>query len=235
LLRRSPATHLGSGDKDDHANIPTYFRGSDEPLTVVIPNYRLSHHPDHPERIDQVHPTHILDVVRALLWMKASARGPLEVHLAGHSCGAHILSFILCNLDGLELHLTREEMDLLAALRDDVVGYAFLDGIYDLPDMIEEYPDYAFFVEKAFGDDRSLWSAASVTRLPGVTIDTSKRLLVAHSREDELLTTRQSKLWFNFLSDKAPVTYDEVTLQGKHDASLQNEQLGVLLARFINP
>jgi len=143
------------------------------------------------------------------------------------------LSFVLCNLEGLDSQLTQDELELFASLRNDVVGYAFLDGIYDLVDMIDEYPDYAFFVEKAFGNDRALWTAASVTRVPGVTIDMSKRLLVAHSREDELLTTRQSKLWFDFLSDKAEVTFDEVTLQGKHDECLQNEQLGVLLSRFI--
>jgi kynurenine formamidase len=185
-----------------------------------------------------MHPTHILDVFRSLLFLlhldgrPRTGNSPSSVYLAGHSCGAHILSFMLAGLSGLHSHLSKHEVSVISTLQTLITGYVFLDGIYDVEDLVVEYPSYAFFVEKAFGD-KAAWEAGSIKQL---RLDQhQQRLLVAHSRDDDLLTTRQSRNWYELVkSAGAKVEWDENTLKGKHDECLQNEGLGQLLRRFMN-
>lgn len=151
--------------------------------------------------------------------------------------------------------ITATDRTELVALLAKVKGYGFLDGIYDLSGLIAEYPGYDFFVHKAFGVTEG-WAEASVSTLDqqGVekqleTLDggakdlKGKKLLVAHSKEDELLTERQSRLWERWLKDVVWIPsrsadgpglwYDDTTLQGTHDGCLQHEGLGKLLASLV--
>ncbi len=194
-----------------------------------------------PEREDVHHPTHIQDIYRSLLFLahldgqtEQSWPKPNRIWIAGHSCGAHILSHILVDLPEVTDGLTTSEQQALPALKALISGYAFLDGIYDLPDLIEEYPDYAGFVTEAFGSP-STWPAASINRVSDLQSLPSVPLLVAHSAQDELLTTRQSKLWLEFLQKHSrSARWDEQTLQGKHDDCLQDSGLGVLLQQLMS-
>ncbi len=187
--------------------------------------------------MDVIHPTHIIDVFRCLLFLLYVDGPPTgerqsQVYLAGHSCGAHILSFILAGLPGLHSHLSKHEVSVIPTLQSLITGYVFLDGIYDLEDLVNEYPSYASFVEKAFGGSEA-WAAGSVKHLR--LEQPQQQLLVAHSRDDDLLTTRQSRNWFELLkAEGANVKWDDETLHGKHDECLQNEGLGKLLRQFMN-
>lgn len=289
------------GDKSDHSNIPAIlppFLSSEQlsNLLIAIPNYRLSHSPAHPEREVNVHPIHILDTVRSVIWLadqgnmegildedlegsKGKAMEIGEIYLVGHSCGAHIISHILVGLPHIPIRndpssndassssptlnetnsISSPERTALSAMLRKVRGYGFLDGIYDLGDLIDEYASYEFFVVKAFGDKEN-WSKGSVssldrgelkTQLDGLAENNDgeaahiegKKMLVAHSKEDELLTERQSRLWEKWLRDVAKISpqeegkdglwYDNETLQGTHDGCLQHEGLGKLLGSLL--
>ena len=280
----------GRGDKSEHGDLPLRLssqisESQSQNLVIAVPNYRLSHHPDHPDRITTVHPIHELDVARSLLWLcdpknissylgagpESSRETEIEsIYMAGHSCGATILSNILFLLPNIpvvpqmmimiwpppppgppsQTSWTPEEKERLLSIVRKVRGMAFLDGIYDLNDLIVEYPSYEFFVEKAFGTDSSVggsWDQASVSKqsvgsLPIEVWDLLKaengpRLVVAHALEDELLSERQSVDWYNWLKgvlgDTDRLVYDNASLVGSHDGSLQHEGLGVLLAKLV--
>ena len=186
-----------------------------------------------------------------------------SIYLAGHSCGAHILSnmvFLLPNVRISQSASTPAESDTtwsstertkLLQLLPKIKGLAFLDGIYDLNDLLDEYPGYEFFVEKAFGTDGKAgedWDKACVPKqapetLPGETCDWLKsrdgpKLFVAHAMEDELLSERQSLGWHKWLAalvgESNRLAYDNSTLIGSHDGSLQHEGLGHFLAKVVN-
>lgn len=125
-----------------------------------------------------------------------------------------------------------------------------MDGIYDLNDLIEEYPGYEFFVEKAFGTDSTaggVWDQTSVPKQPVdglpqevwglLKAEDGPRVVVAHALEDELLSERQSLKWYAWLKeglgDAERLVYDNASLIGSHDGSLQHEGLGVLLAKLV--
>ncbi|KAI5452060.1 hypothetical protein NCC49_001001 [Naganishia albida] len=239
-----------TGDKSDHADIPTllahhhHARGGTALLplpTIIVPNYRLSAHPDHPTRAAVLHPTHIHDVARCLAYLVRDWRAWPEVRnvvLVGHSCGAHILSHLVCgNIPAAA-----------AAAVDELVGrttaLGFLDGIYSLRALIAEYPAYRFFVEAAFGaDPRAIWEAGDVF-VPGEESSSSprrlpehvQRIVVAHATEDELLTPAQGKLWLAYLRHVGlgrVVEWDQTTLRGTHDGCLHNDSLAELLCKLL--
>jgi hypothetical protein len=176
-----------------------------------------------------------------------------SIYLSGHSCGSHILSnlvFLLPNVptssEQSVTSWTTEERGKLLTIVKQTKGIAFLDGIHDLLDLVTEYPSYEFFVEKAFGTSSQDWDKASVSTqsiedLPENTVNLLKsqqapKIVVAHATQDELLSERQSRTWFEWLRDlkgEEGLSYDNTTLVGSHDGCLQHEGLGILLARLF--
>jgi kynurenine formamidase len=203
------------------------------------------------------------DNIGRYLGIKTGSCRVKSIYLAGHSCGAHILSYMVFLLPNIQISqgtLTDSEYDTtwssdernkMAQLLPKIKGLAFLDGIYDLSDMLDEYPGYEFFVEKAFGTggeagedwDKACVPKQAVEDLPSETCDWLKsregpKLFVAHAMEDELLTERQSLGWYKWLTtlvgESGRLAYDNSTLIGSHDGSLQHEGLGHLLAKLVN-
>ncbi|KAJ9098724.1 hypothetical protein QFC21_004372 [Naganishia friedmannii] len=213
----------------------------------MVPNYRLSYHPDHPERATTLHPTHILDIARFFNWLitqwadeksGSSWNSIRNVYLVGHSCGAHILSHIFFSLPTPlptisipSKTLTTLQDNLLALLRK-TRGAAFLDGIYDLPALVAEYPTYSFFADAAFGPDQE-------KRIPPravMDVLEGTRVVVAHATEDELLSPMQGKMWVDYLIDVGlgeQTVWDESTLRGTHDGCLHHAGLGELLYKLV--
>jgi hypothetical protein len=101
-------------------------------------------------------------------------------------------------------------------LRHRILGLVCIDGIFDLVELLREYPDYVDFVQGAFGDDERVYEQESVTRwvMPATAASKAEeekekeekeksrnmvRFLVLHSREDDLLSVRQSQLFATHL------------------------------------
>ncbi|GHJ87373.1 hypothetical protein NliqN6_3775 [Naganishia liquefaciens] len=257
-----------SGDKSDHADLPSLVadafarHGATAPRplpTILIPNYRLSTHPDFPDRQAVVHPTPIHDVARAFEAFTADddewRRGEIaRVVWAGHSCGAHILSHLLLNPS------TTTTTTFLPGMMDKVIlprthAVAFLDGILNVRALAREYPDYVFFIDAAFGaDPGKRWqgadafeeddqppSSSSSSSSRSVTPPTAalrgiRKWLVAHASEDELLTPAQGQLFRDHLCASGfadVVEWDEQTLRGTHDGCLHDRGVGELLYRLF--
>lgn len=167
--------------------------------------------------------------MRSLLWLTKSYNvqkysgsqtdssaltdGPLKprdrlrsVYMAGHSCGAHILSNLVFLLPGVPRRKAQtaitleyppppmpapsstsiaphEEKELLTLLQTKVKGLGFLDGILDLVSLIDQYPDYADFVRGAFGEPGEgieNWIKPSVPLLKSREVPDEIRRLLAH-------------------------------------------------------
>lgn len=285
------------GDKSEHSDLADRVGAQvsaekAKHLVIAVPNYRIGQHPDHPGRADVKHPTHALDCMRSILWLSDSKnvakytqsnrqeglnhdieRQVDSVYIAGHSCGAHILSNILFLLPGVPAyHIAMtlqwpppplpppsptsasidEKEQLLKLVQTKIKGLAFLDGILNLVDLIDEYPAYKGFTESAFGEpgpDNQRWIQPSipllrtqdlpeqVLELLGDQSRSGPKLIVAHATEDELLSPRQDTEWFKWLEQtfgsSSKLLYDDTTLQGSHHGCLQHDGVGKLLANLV--
>ena len=130
---------------------------------VAIPNYRLSTEPG------VVHPDHAEDALQAIRHI-----GYSHIVVVGHSAGAHMAAW------------------LAAESHDFIKGFVGLQGIYDIPSLVSEWPTYReWFIEAAFGGEEG-WAGASPTRRPVVS---NAPWLVVHASGDELVDGGQSSLW----------------------------------------
>jgi len=135
-------------------------------------DYRLS-----PEVKDPAHMQDCLDGIAAL----KREHTITQITLVGHSCGAFLAGQIA-------LHLSVRQ----------IVG---VEGIYDLQELVDEYPSYAGFVGEAFGTN---WPQIPWEKLP--------LAYVVQSPDDELLSMRQSLRRGNL-----------VLASGKHDEVFESK------------
>ncbi|RKP14807.1 Alpha/Beta hydrolase protein, partial [Piptocephalis cylindrospora] len=159
----------------DHAAHP-------DQLAVAIPAYRLSLAPDWPQ-----HPAHLDDLTQALTHL--SSQGVTRLHLIGHSCGATLAAQL--TLD----HRIPPNLQL-----QSVAG---IEGIYDLPALVNDFPSYAdHFVNDAFGKDPAQWTKASPAHMilsPSACFAPIPWLLI-QSMEDELINLTQTSLFAHALA-----------------------------------
>lgn len=155
-------------------------------------NYRLSPYPSHPKDPSSPgdlsrnvrHPSHLLDVSRALLFLDGKYRISNRYILAGHSAGA-TLAF---QLNNWYLPDTQLPQPLC------VLG---ISGIYDFEAFIashSEIPVYQELIDNAF-PNKSLWGQASphTSHLPGTPKwQHATAVIISHSGEDELVEKAQA-------------------------------------------
>lgn len=196
-VKTDPTTHpallANTESKSDFREtlVPSLLKHTELPLAVL--EYRLSP--------DSQHPAH-LDDVQAGLSLLSSADDALlpgeqgtpawnrsRLVLLGHSVGA-----FMC----LQLLLGPPPSGSKASALDpriqSRIEAAFLiDGIYDLPSLLEEYPSYRSFVQEAFGEDaKGAYEVESPARWPVRSSVLSRtEMHVLHSRQDELLSLAQ--------------------------------------------
>jgi len=152
------------------------------------------------------HPAHDQDVVDALLYLLSEdcSCPTTSFTIIGHSCGAFLACSAAAN----------------PSIKPYVKALICLDGIYNLSYLKEEYPDYSSFLEQAFGKDELRWPKLDHKALDGIPI------LVAHSREDELLSLKQPREFYAMLGErKVDTVFNADTLKGKHDELLDQEEV----------
>ena len=161
------------GRKEDYRDLAR--RLTLKNLCVALVDYRLSH--------QAKHPAPVLDLEKALGKMKLPERcDHRRLFLAGHSAGAHLIAF----------WATRNA-------NADVRGLIGIEGIYDLPKLIEAKPAYADqFVRAEFGPPEK-WPTASPARLPMIS---RSPWLVIHSRADELVDATQATTFRDHLQSE---------------------------------
>ncbi|GAA5836410.1 hypothetical protein JCM11251_007073 [Rhodosporidiobolus azoricus] len=187
-----------SESKDDftHTLVPNLLKHVELPLAVL--EYRLA--PTSP------HPAQINDVVSGLELLTNPALLPCEggqarwnrrdLIVAGHSAGA----FMAASLVLQPPSLPASTFSVPPSLRQSIVSIICIDGIYDLPSLLDEYPTYSSFVNDAFGLDPATLAAESPARWGLYDEHEAERkqavrVLVLHSVEDELLSLRQPRVF----------------------------------------
>lgn len=219
--------------------MPTVLKLTNLPLAVL--EYRLT-----PE---VAHPAHINDVVSGLSLLTSSTlleceggsakwdRGNLA--LAGHSVGA----FLCCQL-ALEPPSTLKSFSVPSSVRESIKSIVIIAGIYDLNDMLEEYPDYASWTEEAIGLDKENLAIESVSNWKMYEDEAGRKLrvFVVSGKEDELVSERQADLMVKRLKEmlgnreeaiEKRLKVDYETVKGTHDSMLHQDEIPRLWADWV--
>lgn len=199
-------------------------------------NYRLSAAPWHPKYPSNPadparnarHPDHINDVLAAILHLQETYRFEDRYLLVGHSCGACL---------ALQVAMKRywgQQYESTPALELNVVpplAILGIEGLYDLPALVEWHSDRPFyhdFVAAAFGPDKAAWKTVSPTSADFKnTWEDGKLVVIAHSREDELVEWEQPELVMKSLhaqgfQDSGSRRTKLLEMKGKHDQVWQD-------------
>jgi len=148
-----------------------------------------------------------------------------NIQLAGHSCGAHILTSIL-----LDSGLLYPSQSLVSAVK----SVSLSDGLYDLDLLLSTWPGYRSFMEPTFGDHPE-FRKFSPTSYP--VRDNSRHIqwLIIHSTGDELVDLPQSKrIYEHLLNLGATVANNWTSLHGKHDEILSTDSYANIIAQHIS-
>ncbi|KAH9819442.1 putative Esterase/Lipase [Melampsora americana] len=207
--------------------------------TISSINYRLSVGDD-----AVLHPAHNQDVANAvnfLLDRPNAQYDKSQIYLLGHSVGA----FICLSVSGI--FSTGISTSTIQNPKS-VVGLGLIDGIYGLRELIEEYPDYIDFVKQAMGPDGKPndWQTVSPLHwsLSISNFPTSSKILIIHSKDDSLLSIKQTSLLVNHLNQlvttskfgsKLLIEADYNYVLGDHDELLASNQLADRIVKWLNP
>lgn len=217
--------------------MPSLVRSTSLPVACL--EYRLA--PTDP------HPAQALDSLSGLSLLASPALLPLEnnsprwdrnsIYFIGHSAGAFIaLSLVLQPPKGSKLEGAVEK-----DVRSAVKGVICVDGIYDLPTLLEEYPSYDSFVNDAFGLELSYLAQVSPARWDLVEEEERElKILILHSKEDELLSLKQPDEFVRRfkarLEDKqgrGSVEVDYESLKDSHAQLLNREELPLAVGQWV--
>ncbi|CAY67441.1 uncharacterized protein PAS_chr1-1_0471 [Komagataella phaffii GS115] len=166
-------------------------------------DYRLSPEIKHPE--------HLNDVLKALKFIHSEIND-FPCCLSGHSVGATLVL-----------------QSLQHSLPLNIMLVVLLDGIYDLPQLVLEYPDYLSFVTEAHKDRDWETVTFEAEELP------QTNFFFVHSTADELLSPRQTKLLVNKLERKFPSSVLSVIADfGSHNSVYQDTKVRALLLEQLN-
>ncbi|PNS19837.1 Kynurenine formamidase [Sphaceloma murrayae] len=184
-------------------------------------DYRLSPHPDFPPDHSEFpsdpsrpsrnarHPDHINDVLRAISYLQTHYHFTSNYILAGHSCGATLALQAAMSRTWSPTGPSRDTSDPSLPTPIAPIAVLGLEGIYDLPALIAHNSSisaYEQFTRGAFGDryrapaegqkQVDVWTNVSPTSgdYSSATWDQGRYVLVAHSREDELVEWEQVDL-----------------------------------------
>jgi acetyl esterase/lipase len=204
------------------------------------------------------HPAQAIDIVSGLSLLTGTLL-PLEdgearwnhrrIYLVGHSAGAFIAATLV-----LQSPSRPPSFSVPSSVRDSLQGVVCVDGIYDLPELLTEYPSYYSFVSDAFGRAPSFLADESPARWHIVKYPSQQplRFLILHSKEDELLSLQQPKLFIRHLetifiasqqeeedrseSERAAwgsVEVDYDSLKGGHAELLLRKELSAVVASWV--
>ncbi|GAA6003394.1 hypothetical protein JCM10207_000312 [Rhodosporidiobolus poonsookiae] len=251
-----------SESKDDFVDtlVPNLLKHVGLPLAIL--EYRLAPASPHPAQIEDVLAGLSL-LTDPLLPVESGAakwdRSRLIV--AGHSAGAFMAATLVLSPPASSSSsgsTIQPAFSVPPAIRRAVAGIVCIDGIYDLPSLLDEYPSYHYFVDDAFGTDAAVLAAESPARWELPEDDAREgrkvRVLVLHSKEDELLSLRQPRVFLRRLKqlygagNSAKMTADDAvgeederdlpdnvevdfeSVRGTHEGLLRTEELAKVIA-----
>lgn len=195
-LNLPPLIFIHGGAWKDPTNTDRDVDKIAEFLNKTIPfcsiDYRLSSEVKHPA---------FLEDVLAASELVTKHLASTTISLIGHSVGA---TLCLQAINALPPNITVEKVYLL-------------DGIYDLPELLKEYPDYRSFVDEAHDDYTSV--EIPLDKLKDVEVH------IVQSYEDELLSMSQTNWLVKQLQDLNIPYQLKVANLGKHNDVYTNTKL----------
>lgn len=166
-------------------------------------NYRLSPEVKYPLHLEDVYDG-IQRIIKAIYY---DAQKSKRISLMGHSVGAMLALQAISKYKNLEI----DQLYLV-------------DGIYDLDELVREYPSYASFVEEAHDD------YTKVLKYDWNLLKEVKQIHVICSYDDELLSLKQTKWLIEKMEDKKIGYCLKIDHLGKHDEVYKDERL----ATYVN-
>lgn len=171
------------------------------------------------------HPVHAQDVVENLYRLVEDHK-LTSLQLVGHSVGATLAWQTAVADESLFPSLER-----LKAVRSRLEGVFMVDGIYSLVQLLDEYPNYDYFVSQAFKDYTRDFEEFehSTDRLQ----ETLRHIHIIHSYGDELLSLRQSN-YMSSVFQKARISFKSYfDDMGLHDEVPRNAKLANYLLHNV--
>ncbi|ORX94125.1 hypothetical protein K493DRAFT_315638 [Basidiobolus meristosporus CBS 931.73] len=117
----------------------------------------------------------------------------------------------------------------------NIIGVIGIEGIYDIPKLVEDYPNYQdWFVEAACTEDKEKWKCYSPQYQAPSNLQPLGFLLI-HSPDDELINEKQAISFKEKLEkfESLDVRLD-TDISGKHDEMLSTEEVARKMISFCN-
>jgi kynurenine formamidase len=204
----------------------------------VAAGYRLSL-PDTP---DTHYPMHREDCMQAIVFLQKNAAkwpyDPKRIYLVGHSAGAQLASMLYL-VPEQSLCEDKDELEPIILFgAAGVRGIMGVEGIYDIPKLLERWPSYRDFVVQAFGDDPVVWHAGSPVNYGcAITAEVDRRqlprFLIVHSLEDELVDRGQADAFLTHLQKMGLPVCADFELKGLHFAMLHTDAFARRVVKFV--
>ncbi|PWZ02928.1 glycoside hydrolase [Testicularia cyperi] len=188
-----------SGSRSDHTDLANSL--CERGLAVAVIDYRLSIKDEATGLPRHLHPTHVNDTLAALSYLHKRASKQQDIPrqgwtVVGHSIGAWLALAAICT-ENRNLPPNRAEFPHLMPrpapeVMDAISTCVLVDGIYSVSTLLEEYPDYDGFVSQAFLPSPGPANYSVVSLENWALSVGSKKFHIWHSRDDELLSFRQT-------------------------------------------
>jgi len=207
-----------------HPFATRFVERSNSPVALV--NYSLTT----PSTASVVHPMHARDVLDAINFILSDpslqdAFDHSTIHIAGHSCGAHIVTSIF-----LDSSFLSPSQSLISAVK----SISLSEGLYDLDLLLSTWPDYRSYVQPAFGDHLDFRKFSTV-HYPLRDHSHHIRWFIIHSTGDKLVDLPQSMSIYQHLLDLGTdVSKDWTSLNGNHDEILTTETYPNIIAQHTS-
>ncbi|EGG19390.1 hypothetical protein DFA_02177 [Cavenderia fasciculata] len=196
-------------DKSDYLTMGRYF--ASKGIVVAVVNYRLS---KKAHKVPVRYPTHNQDLAQAISWLVDNQSDyrydSNNIHLVGHSCGAHMISMIALKPTD---YLTPSSPYTIRSC----IG---IQGIYDISQLIRDYPDYISEIEFVFNSSSDWEAPQQIVSHGRSDYNASLKWLIVHAPTDQLVNPPQSSNFVTHLSQQCKYTNVEsfTDAQGSHFA-----------------
>lgn len=201
----------------DWTVMASYIKAHEPHRNIFGLNYRLLPHVKHP--------SHVFDIYQALMFLSRTLLCASFL-LVGHLVGATL---------ALQMLATKSLLgDIAHPLPFTLEKLVLLDGIYSVPDLLQEYPSYSSFVNKAFSSPEQ-YQLASPVSSSQVLLDSSSSpfITVVYSLEDELLSPKQTALLVKFLRHHGIPHCSVEGNWGMHDDMYKRDEVCKLVLNAI--
>lgn len=193
---------------DDFKDFADYAQRQYPLVNTFGLNYRLSP--------SVKHPAHLQDIVEGVKYL-LKTYNVNSVNYVGHSVGATLILQMLRELDQESGQDPKQEESGVV-----IKNCYLLDGIFDIPELLSEYPSYSSFVEEAF-TSKKLYTEA--TAIYGTQFTGINRLSIIQSLDDELLSENQSDKLAEYLENTATNFSIQKGHWGLHEEVYRNKEV----------